>query len=261
MRIQFRMATIRVAALVAGGLLSFALLAQQPSSPQEGPRDRTLSAKIHTELGSMYFQDGNVAVALEELKIAIEADPDYALAYSVRALVNHYLRDVEAAEDDFRRALRLSPDNPDINNNYGWFLCQVGKPKEATAFLLKAIRNPLYTTPDRAYLNAGLCALSAGDQKGAEDFLQKADRLSAQPNPLVRYRLAEIYFQQGRFKEARTTISDVIRSDPSAELLVLAVRIERQLGDRTAEMQHTNLLRRRFPASKEYQELVRGGQE
>ena len=69
-------------------------LAQQDYGAQQGggaggstmadPRTR---AKLHTELGSLYFQDGNMAVALDELRIAIEADSDYASAYNVRGLV------------------------------------------------------------------------------------------------------------------------------------------------------------------------------
>ena len=35
------------------------------------PRNR---ARIHTELGAMYFQAGNYAVALDELQIALNAD-------------------------------------------------------------------------------------------------------------------------------------------------------------------------------------------
>ena len=49
------------------------------------PRNR---AKIHTELGAMYFQAGNNAVALDELRIALNADSSYYQAYSVRGLVH-----------------------------------------------------------------------------------------------------------------------------------------------------------------------------
>lgn len=246
---------------LAWAVLSLPAMAQSASA-QDGAQERSRSAKIHTELGSMYFQDGNVAVALEELKIAIEVDPGYAPAYSVRALVNHFLREVPAAEDDFQMALRLNPDNPEINNNYGWFLCQVGREKDAPPYFLKAIRNPLYPTPDRAYTNAGVCAMKTGDLKSAEDYLLKASRLAAAANPFARYKLAEVYFLQGRFVEARPIVAELIRqTEPSAELLLLAVRVESGIGDRTAEANYTNQLRRKFPSSKEYQELVRGGRE
>ena len=52
----------------------------------QDPRSR---AKLHTELGTLYFQDGNVPVAMEELTIAIYIDPTYAPAYGMRALVHN----------------------------------------------------------------------------------------------------------------------------------------------------------------------------
>ena len=104
----------------------------QPGGPQDttikDPRSR---AKLHTELGTLYFQDRNVPVAMEELTIAIYIDPTYAPAYGMRALVHNYLREPQHAEDNFREALRYAPDDPEIANNYGWFLCQNGKYKEA----------------------------------------------------------------------------------------------------------------------------------
>ena len=46
--------------------------------------------------------------------------------------------------------------------------------------------------------------------------------------------------------------------EPTAEGLWLAVRIERKLGDKTAENSYANQLRRRFPSSREYQQMQRG---
>jgi type IV pilus assembly protein PilF len=94
------------------------------------PRSR---AKIHTELGALYFQEGNIPVAMEELTVAIYIDKTYAPAYSMRALVHHHLREPNHAEDNFREALRYGPDDPEIANNYGWFLCRILKERCATA--------------------------------------------------------------------------------------------------------------------------------
>ena len=45
---------------------------------------------------------------------------------------------------------------------------------------------------------------------------------------------------------------------PSAESLWLAVRIERRVGDRLQEQAYANQLRRRYPASPEYEAMQRG---
>jgi len=69
------------------------------------PRNR---AKVHTELASLYYGRGNMAVALEELRIAASADPDYALTYSMFGLVYMELRENQLAQTNFERALRLA---------------------------------------------------------------------------------------------------------------------------------------------------------
>ena len=226
-----------------------------------GIGDPHTRAKLHTELGSMYFQDGNMAVALDELKIAIAISPTYAPAYNVRGLVHLYLREMASAEEDFKHALRLAENDPEINNNYGWFLCQTAREKDSVAYFMRAIKNPLYQTPDRAYLNAGRCSQKAGDDDAAEDFLLKALRVSPD-NPQALVQLASISYKRGNFEQAKSQVSDVVRKvEPNAELLWLALRIERRLGDRTAEANYGNQLRRKFSGSPEYQELLKGNFE
>ena len=131
------------------------------------PRNR---ARVHTELASAYFERGNMGVALEELRTAIEADSNYAPAYNVLALVHMDLRENAVAQQHFERAVSLSPNDPDINNNYGWFLCQSGRAEQSIAYFLAAVKNPLYSTPARSYVNAGLCAMKANNERDAVDF-------------------------------------------------------------------------------------------
>lgn len=234
----------------------------QPGGPQDttikDPRSR---AKLHTELGTLYFQDRNVPVAMEELTIAIYIDPTYAPAYGMRALVHNYLREPQHAEDNFREALRYAPDDPEIANNYGWFLCQNGKYKEGLAQLERALRSRLYQTPERAYVNAGQCAMAMGDIKQAEEYLDRALRFSA-GNPLALFYRVELFYRTGRLEAAKSEMAELMRKiDPTSEVLWLALRIERKLGDRESESRYATQLRRRFPASNEYQELLKGNFE
>jgi hypothetical protein len=65
------------------------------------PKDARTRAKAHTELGALYFQSGNLIVALEELTLAAAIDPEYATAFSTRALVLYHVKEYESAEKDF----------------------------------------------------------------------------------------------------------------------------------------------------------------
>ena len=138
---RLKWAALALAAAVVGGLAG---CESMPGSPSQGgvegsvssgtvqgevgdPRNR---ARVHTELAALYFQRGNMAVALEELRIATESDPNYPTAHSMFGLVYMELREPKMAQQSFERAIRLSPNDPDINHNYGRFLCQTGRENE-----------------------------------------------------------------------------------------------------------------------------------
>lgn len=225
------------------------------------PKDVHTRAKAHTELGSLYFQNGNLIVALEELTIAIAINPNYAQAYSTRGLVLYYVRELPSAEQDFQKALSLDGRDPEINNNYGWFLCQTGRAKESIAYFQRAIDNPLYQTPETAYLNAGACYIKLGELDRAEEFVRKNLRFM-RDNPPALIQLAKISYLRGNDDAAREHLKNVIRqTDPDAETLWLLLRIERRAGDRSAESSLIAQLRRKFPDSPEYQEFLKGNFE
>jgi len=218
------------------------------------PRNR---ARLHTELAALYFGRGNMNVALEELRTAVRADANYAPAHSMFGLVYMELKENRLAEDSFERALRLSPNEPDINHNYGWFLCQNKREEESIRYFLQAIRNPLYPTPWRSYSAAGQCSLRIDKPKDAEEFFLRA--LRQEPDePASLLQLGQIRYRQGNLEEARKLVSRYNRLvTPSPESLWLALRVERKLGQRVAERNFATELRRRYPDSPEAQALKR----
>lgn len=215
-------------------------------------------ARANTELAALYYERGNLGVALEVLRTATTADPGYAPAHGMLGLVYMDLRENVLAQQSFERALRFAPTDPDINHNYGWFLCKTGREVESARYFLQAVRNPLYATPWKSYSAAGQCALQKDNFKDAADYFGRALKLDPdEPNALVK--LALVNYRIGDLPEARKLMARYNRvTDPSAEALWLGVRLERKAGDRTAESSYTNQLRRRFPHSPEYQALLRG---
>jgi len=225
------------------------------------PRNR---AKLHTELAALYFSAGNFGVALEELGRARAADSNYAPTHGIYGLVYMELKENGRAEESFERALRLSPNDSDINHNYGWFLCQTGREPASIKYFLHAIRNPLYPTPWRSYSAAGVCTLKLDESKSksrdrdAEAFFERALKLEPD-DPSALLQLGQIRYKQGNIGEARKLVGRHNKLvNPSAESLWLALRIERRLGERLQEQAFANQLRRRFPTSPEYQALQRG---
>lgn len=231
------------------------------SSSTATPKDAHTRAQLHTELGSLYFQNGNLIVALEELTIAISINPNYAPAYSTRGLVLYHIKEFESADKDFRRALSLDEKDPEISNNYGWFLCQIGREKESIAQFQRAIKNPLYQTPEVAYLNAGTCYLRLGDLAAADEYVRRSLRFSPE-NPQALFQLASISYQRGNYDAAAQHLKNVVRlSNPGAETLWLYLRVSRHLHDAQAESSFAAQLRRKYPDSPEYQQLLNGNYE
>jgi type IV pilus assembly protein PilF len=171
------------------------------------------------------------------------------------------LKDEKAAEESFTRALRLAPADPEINNDFGWFLCQSGRERQSLSHFEIASRSQLYSTPTKPLTNAGICSLSIRDDKGAEEFLLRALRADA-TNSDAQFLLADICYRTGRLSQAKNRLADVHRmSEPTAQTTWLGLRLERKLGDREEEMRYVNQLRRKFQESREYQLLMQGNYE
>ncbi|MBZ0104202.1 MAG: type IV pilus biogenesis/stability protein PilW [Sulfuricella denitrificans] len=221
----------------------FPALAEQQS-------DDTKRAKIHTELGAGYFGMGKLGVALEELNIAIRSDSRYAPAHNILGLIYMELREYDKADESFRRSLSIDDTNSDAHNNYGWFLCQRNRVDEAIGHFMSALKNPLYTTPEKAYLNAGQCSLKKGDDQGAEEFFLRAIKFQPSP-PQALFYLSDIQFRRARYNDAQFYLEQLMKSGPTPEGLWLGARIAHRLGNRDAEANYGLQLRKHFPDSRE----------
>lgn len=225
---------------------------EQPGSPERA------RAKTHTELGALYLQDGRFAIALEEAAIALEADSGYAPAYNLRALTHMVMGENKAAEENFQRAMGSAPGDPEILNNFGWFLCQTGREQQSLDYFARAARNPLYPTPTKPHTNAGICQMRLKNDKAAEEQLARALQLDPN-NTQALYWLADVALRNGRPQEARQWAGDLEKlMELNPEAAWLALRIERKLGNREGEARYAAQLRRKFATSTEFRKLQRG---
>lgn len=231
---------------------------QMPVSQQEVIGEARRAAKAHTDLGMVYFREGQLSIALEEARRAIDSDSSYPLAYNLLGVVQMYLDENRAAEEAFGRALQMAPQDPEINNNYGWFLCRSGREKQSIDYFVAASKNTLYATPTKPLTNAAVCSISAGDDKGGEELVLKALRADPQ-NGDAQFLLADLYYRTGRHIDAKLRLNEVHQLlAPTSQSVWLGLRIERKLGDREEERRYGKQLRRDFPESREYQLLRQG---
>lgn len=216
-------------------------------------------ASVRMELASGYFGRGQMTTALDEVKLAIIADPTLASAYNLRGLIYANLGDEPLAEESFRRALQLKPDDADTMQNLGYFLCQKKRYAESTALFDQALAVPQYRDVTRTLLTKGVCQAFAGQLNESEQTLSRAYDLDP-TNPSVEVNLSEVLYRLGEYERARFYIRRVnaIPALQGSQTLWLAARIEQRLGNRTGAQALGDQLRSRFPDSRDARSFEQG---
>ncbi|MBQ0930861.1 type IV pilus biogenesis/stability protein PilW [Ideonella sp. 4Y16] len=221
-----------------------------PDAPPKADAARLSQTRL--ELAAAYFQRGQNATALQEIKAALQADPNQVPAYGLRGLIYAAMGDAGQAEESFRQGLRLSSRDPDTLHNYGWFLCQERRFAEADQQFALAAQVPAYPDLARTLLAQGICQARAQRWPEAERSLARSYELDPS-NPATGFNLADVLFRRGEHERARFYVRRVNQIDDqvTAQSLWLALRIERQLGQAGQVDQLGSLLSSRFPNSPE----------
>jgi len=221
--------------------------------------DADRRAGIRLELAQGYFSRGQFTTALDELKLALQAKPDMREAVNLRGLIYAAMGDGQLAEDAFRRALAVYPNDPDTLHNYGWFMCQQQRWATADALFDQALAQPSYRAPARTLLAKGVCEARAGRLLVAEKTLSRAFELDP-ASPVIAVNLSEVLLRNRELERARFYVKRV-NAQPeqlNAQSLWLQLRIERRLGDTAAVDDLALQLRRKFPQAPETQSLDAG---
>ena len=241
-------------ALVLAGCVSQSETRTAPVTDTGGAGARR-RAEVHTRLAGEYYARGNYPVALAEVRMALKDDPKYFPAYNMQGLIYMELREDAQARESFDTALSLSPNNPEVLNNFGWFLCLRNDTDRGLAMMERAAADTLYASPEKAFLSAGLCLRRAGRSAEAEDRLRRA--VLIRPDLIgALYNLAELTFERGNPRDAEIYLLRYMRlAQPSLDALVLGVRIARAKGDKVAEDSFMQQLRRRFGDAPQLRKL------
>lgn len=225
---------------------------QQELATSSDQTDIQKRASIRLQLAVGYYEQRQWKVALDEIKQALAADPNYADAYGVRALIYMEMAENRLAEDNFLQALKLSPNNSDFSNNYGWFLCQNGREADAIAYFDAALANGAYQAPVKALNNAGVCSVKMKRNGDALQYFSRAFQLDS-AHPLTNTYLAKIYLERDDQERSRFYLNRLGKADfISADVLWVAIKVARKLGDRESEMGLASQLQRRHANSSEY---------
>lgn len=207
------------------------------------------AAEFYSQLGVGYLQKGRLDLATMNLEKAVKTDPGSADAHHYYALLQEKLGQDDKALEHFHKAMRLDGKNPDLLNNYGSHLCRTGKYSEAEQAFLAAINNPLYTTPEFAYTNAGICVRKQGDTDKAESYFRQALQINPRFSEAL-YQMARMNYEKQDDTKAQAFLyryNEVAPATP--DTLLLCYQIENRLNEAAKAEACAIDLQRKFPDS------------
>ena len=175
-------------------------LAKAQLSPAPGGAE---DRDVYLALAQIYTRTKDFKGAAEQIEKAstLSSRPEEKLyIYFLRGTLYDRQKMYDAAEDEFRKALAIDPNNPTVLNYIGYMLADRGvKLPEALAFIRKAVD---LDPQNGAYLDSlGWVYFKSGQYVLAEENLRKANERIA-TDPTVHDHLGEVYEKTGKLKLA-----------------------------------------------------------
>ncbi len=121
-------------------------------------------------LAAAYLKEKQHANAIREYEAVLELTPNDSDILNNLAWLYHIKNDPKAL-DMAARAFRYAPDNPSIQDTYGWILTQRGQPVKG----LRLIRQALLALPDNPYIRFHFASalIDTGDIEQGKQVLKK----------------------------------------------------------------------------------------
>lgn len=259
-RVQWLPCVLGLVGLLLGGCAS-----QEAAAPKKAEEAQILSknAEKHAQLAAAYFEIEQYEIALEETRKTLDLDATNMAAYAIQALIYMKLKQEPEAEQAFRQAFALSPNDSDLLHNYGVFLCQKNKIREALDYFERAMKNPLYSKPERSMFAAAGCLNNANASEAdinlALRFYERG--LLKRPNhPVGLLGMAGIKFRRQDFLGAAALLADYHKQfSPSAASQYMAWQTAHALGRKEDEANAALVLMRDFPKSDEAKKMLQSG--
>jgi type IV pilus assembly protein PilF len=235
-------------------LISSGCISSTSGRPKSDPDDSD-AAELNYQLGARYYKNGEYDLSRDRLLLALELEPDNAIAWSTLGLTYEALGNLRLAEEAYSKAVRVAPRDYKIQDNYAVFLCRNGRQDEARKYFDKAIKAPTNDYSERTYTNAGVCMMQKPDYDQAERYFRGA--LERRPNHAeALLQMSVLFYEKDDYLRARAFLQRYLSSNPvSPAVLYHGIRIEQQLGDDTARREYTVQLLRDYPNSPEAQKV------
>jgi serine/threonine-protein kinase len=168
---------------------------------------------------------------------AIKVDTTLGEAYGLLALVNtHFDYDWAAAEQNFERALALSPSNAQVHHDYAHFLLAMGRQEES----IRSTQRSVELDPANAMLTACMGWHSLFDDRFEQALQYAADAQRLMPSFWSKVVEGWAYMAQGRHADAVESMRDA--RDLRPELPFVAAGLAQALARNGEQRESRGLL-------------------
>nr|WP_254444964.1 tetratricopeptide repeat protein [Ruegeria atlantica] len=201
------------------------LAAQNPGLPS-----------VHVALADLQRQEEEYKSAVASYDRAIELTEGNSGAnwflYYARGISHERLKQWDQAESDFRRALELNPDQPQVLNYLGYSLVER---REKLDEALEMIERAVAARPDSGYIvdSLGWVLFRLGRYHEAVEHMERAVELMP-VDPVVNDHLGDVYWAVGRAREAefqwKRALSFIDPEDTDSEADPERIRRKLEIG-------------------------------
>nr|WP_254868506.1 tetratricopeptide repeat protein [Phaeobacter sp. HF9A] len=167
-------------------------------------RDFPEHMAVYVDLGDLKRQEedyaGAAAAYTQALELGDETASNRWFLFYARGICNERLKNWQAAEDDFRAALAIDPDQPQVLNYLGYSLVERQvKLDEALSMIERAVA----ARPDSGYIvdSLGWVLYRLGNYEAAVGHMERAVELMP-VDAVVNDHLGDVYWAVGRHLEA-----------------------------------------------------------
>ena len=220
-----------------------------------GSADEAKALEASVQLARSYIRDGNWNAAKRHLKKALDYDSENAETYEALALVFQNTGELELAETNYKKSLTLNSDSSRVHNNYGAFLFQLQRYKEAAKQLEITVEDNLYPNRVAAFISLGRCYILLDQYEDARDQYRRAYLMNRNDHALA-FELADVHFLLEEYAAAQQYY-DSYRNNTQqqpARALWLGIRLADAFNNSDAVSSYSLALKNLYPTSSEYLE-------
>jgi type IV pilus biogenesis/stability protein PilW len=199
-------------------------------------------AEVYYKLGVSYLNKNQLKDAYIKFQEAIKLNPRDKYSLNALGYISARFKEYDDSISYYKKAISIDPNYSEAMNNLGVTYLELENWDEAARYFRMALKNPLYSTPEKAYAGLGYALYKKGEYLEAEKILKEA--LTRDPeSPQTIFALGLVYTGLGKIEDAIEMFNKTLDIQPNYidvhwELANAYLR----LGDQKKALEHFQMV-------------------